>query len=246
MAYGRTALFRQLAQALVEAIENGTIAVGDLLPTEAELCRRYNVSRHTVREALSDLRSRGLIESKQGVGSVVVRQHSRSAYIETYSSVEELTRFAQGTPIRTQAVDDVMADDDLAARLRSRPGLAWLRILGVRLDRRDASVPVGHVEVYLDAAYAGIREQAWALETSVMEAVEKRYGLAVGRIEQEIAVELLTAEQAAALQAEPGSPALVIRRWYFADNGRNFEIAFSRYPMGRFAYRNVLLRTAAI
>lgn len=246
MANGRTALFRQLAQTLGEAVENGTIAVGDLLPTEAELCRRYNVSRHTVREALSDLRGRGLIESRQGIGSIVVRQHSRASYTETYSSVEELTRFAQGAPIRAHAIEDVVADEELAAMLRSRPGLGWLRILGVRHDRRDAEVPVGHVEVYVDAAYAGIREQVWTLETSVMETIEKRYGLAVARIEQEIAVELLTPGQAAALHAEPGAPALVIRRWYFADNGRNFEVAFSRYPMGRFAYRNVLMRNSVL
>ncbi|MBX3530681.1 MAG: GntR family transcriptional regulator [Rhizobiaceae bacterium] len=244
MVGGRTALFRQLAQTLGEAIESGAVAVGDLLPTEAELCRRYDVSRHTVREALSDLRSRGLIESKQGIGSIVVRQQSRATYTETYSSVEELTRFAQGTPVRVYSLEDVVADADLAGRLRSRPGLAWLRLCGVRHDRQEADVPVGHVEVYVDAAYAGIREQAWTLQTSVMETVEKRYGLTVARIEQEIGVELLDDEQARTLKAEVGSPALVIRRWYIADNGRNFEVAFSRYPMGRFAYRNVLLRNA--
>lgn len=244
MVNGRIALFRQLAQTLGEAIESGAIAVGDLLPTEAELCRRYDVSRHTVREALSDLRKRGLIESKQGIGSIVVRQQSRAAYTETYSSVEELTRFAQGTPVRAYSVVDVVADAELADRLRSKPGLAWLRLCGVRHDRREAEVPVGHVEVYVDAAYAGIRDQVWTLQTSVMETVERRYGLAVVRIEQEIGVELLDEEQAAALKAAPGAPALVIRRWYFADNGRNFEVAFSRYPMGRFAYRNVLLRNA--
>ncbi len=242
MANRRTALFRQLAQTLGEAIESGAIAVGDLLPTEAELCRRFDVSRHTVRDALSDLRGRGLIESKQGIGSIVVRQQSRASYTETYSSVEELTRFAQGTPICAYSVEDIVADGELAGMLRSRAGLGWLRILGVRHDRRDAKVPVGHVEVYVDAAYAGIREQARTLQTSVMETIEKQYGLSVARIEQEITVELLDEEQARALEAGVGSPALVIRRWYFADNGRNFEIAFSRYPMGRFAYRNVLLR----
>ena len=48
-------------------------------------------------------------------------------------------------------------------------------------------------------------------------------------------------DQAAALKVEPGLPALVIRRWYSGENGRVFEVAFSRYPMGRFAYRNVLV-----
>ena len=67
--------------------------------------------------------------------------------------------------------------------------------------------------------------------------------MSIARIEQEIAVELLAPEQAERLSVPPETPALVISRWYKAETGRIFEIAFSRYPMGQFAYRNVLVRS---
>jgi DNA-binding GntR family transcriptional regulator len=70
--------YQQLADALATEIRVGRIGVGDLLPTEAELTRQFDVSRHTVREALRVLRSQGLITSRQGLGSRV-RSASRAS-----------------------------------------------------------------------------------------------------------------------------------------------------------------------
>jgi len=235
-------LFKQLARSIGDQIDAGAISVGDLLPTEIELSRRHGVSRHTVREALAELRARGLIESKQGIGSIVVRRGANSAYTESYSSIEELTRFAKGTPIHARTVEDVLADEALSRQLRGKVGQSYLQLTGLRFDREDAGSPVGHVEVYIDGTYSGVRESIWNLKFSVAETIEERYGIAISRIEQEIGVELLTSGQAEMLGVATGTPALTIRRWYSAENGRIFEVAFSRYPMGRFTYRNVLMR----
>ncbi|MEZ5863088.1 MAG: GntR family transcriptional regulator [Geminicoccaceae bacterium] len=51
-------LFRQIADPLADAIASGELPVGSRLPTEATLARRHGVSRHTVREALGELRAR--------------------------------------------------------------------------------------------------------------------------------------------------------------------------------------------
>ncbi|NML17702.1 FadR/GntR family transcriptional regulator [Azohydromonas caseinilytica] len=57
---------------VVEAILRGDFGVGGKLPTEGELASRFGVSRPTVREALSRLRSDGVIETRRGSGSHVV------------------------------------------------------------------------------------------------------------------------------------------------------------------------------
>ena len=58
---------------VVEAILRGDFAEGGKLPTESELATRFGVSRPTVREALARLRSDGVIESRRGSGSHVIR-----------------------------------------------------------------------------------------------------------------------------------------------------------------------------
>ncbi|MFD9726104.1 FadR/GntR family transcriptional regulator [Streptomyces sp. NPDC059072] len=57
---------------LRSAIERGEYAVGDKLPSEAELCRTLEVSRPVLREALRALQAMGLTVSKSGKGTFVV------------------------------------------------------------------------------------------------------------------------------------------------------------------------------
>ena len=71
--------YSTLARVLTDEIETGRYKVGQLIPTEAELQRRFDVSRHTVREALRDLKDRGLILARAGVGTVVRAQAPQHA-----------------------------------------------------------------------------------------------------------------------------------------------------------------------
>jgi DNA-binding FadR family transcriptional regulator len=54
------------------AIERGDYAIGDKLPSEAELCRTLEISRPVLREALRALQTMGLTVSKTGMGTFVV------------------------------------------------------------------------------------------------------------------------------------------------------------------------------
>ena len=57
---------------VVEAILRGDFVPSGKLPTEGELASSFGVSRPTVREALSRLRSDGIIDSRRGSGSYVI------------------------------------------------------------------------------------------------------------------------------------------------------------------------------
>ena len=60
-----------IAKDLAARIRSGKVAVGEALPTEAVLCRRYRVSRYTAREALRQLREAGLISRRPRAGTRV-------------------------------------------------------------------------------------------------------------------------------------------------------------------------------
>lgn len=61
----------RLKDALELQINTGQIAAGSKLPTELELCRKYEVSRQTVRQALSLLQEKGLVHTIKGSGTYV-------------------------------------------------------------------------------------------------------------------------------------------------------------------------------
>ena len=64
-------LSAQVADVMVAESRAGRLAVGDKLPTEAALVAQFSVSRTVVREAVSRLKSLGLVDSRQGSGVYV-------------------------------------------------------------------------------------------------------------------------------------------------------------------------------
>jgi len=67
----RSRIYEQIVLQLQQEILSGQTPVGSRLPTERELAAQFKVSRASVREAFSVLQSRGLIETRQGGGTVV-------------------------------------------------------------------------------------------------------------------------------------------------------------------------------
>lgn len=67
-------LYRQVADALRQDIESGTYPPGAQLPTEDELIAAFHASRNTVRAAIKELTTFGLVDTKHGVGTFVVEQ----------------------------------------------------------------------------------------------------------------------------------------------------------------------------
>ncbi|PMR71511.1 GntR family transcriptional regulator [Halomonas heilongjiangensis] len=69
----RGSLSAHVADQLEALITRGKIAVGEKLPTENSLCESFGVSRTVIREAITHLKSLGLVETRRGVGTTVLR-----------------------------------------------------------------------------------------------------------------------------------------------------------------------------
>ena len=64
-------LYRQVADALRQRIESGEYEPGTQLPTEDQLIAEYRMSRNTVRAAIKELATAGLVETRHGIGTFV-------------------------------------------------------------------------------------------------------------------------------------------------------------------------------
>ncbi len=71
MTLARTPIWKSIAGTLADEIARGHWAMGDRLPTEAELSARFGVNRHTVRRSLAALGGEGLVHSRRGAGVFV-------------------------------------------------------------------------------------------------------------------------------------------------------------------------------
>ena len=121
----------QVADAMAAEIRAGRLAAGDKLPTEASLVKQFSVSRTVVREALSRLKSLGLVESQQGSG-VYVREIGFSPLNFDAKSSVSRQAVIQMVELRRALEAEVAA---LAAQRRSQADIRRIRKSIMLLDQ---------------------------------------------------------------------------------------------------------------
>ena len=92
-------LYSQLMGIIKRSITSGALKVGDLLPSEAELCRSYDISRNTVRQAIGALEEEGFVVRKRGKGTFVTDPNTRRKGVQ-YSFTTEISQLGK-TPSST-------------------------------------------------------------------------------------------------------------------------------------------------
>src|SRR5258708_28473961 len=88
-----------IADEVARAIERGQYKVGTLLPSEAELRAQYDVSHHTVRDAMRVLQELRLVAPERGRGTRVVARSPTSRYVHSLEAIPDLGAGAPTTRI---------------------------------------------------------------------------------------------------------------------------------------------------
>lgn len=96
-------LYSQLLTLIKEAILSGRLKPGDLLPSESELCTIYNLSRTTVRQAMSSLSDEQLIYRRRGQGTFVADQKLHRNINKMYSFTRDLA--SKGLTARSKIIE---------------------------------------------------------------------------------------------------------------------------------------------
>ena len=234
-------VFNQLSQ----DIANGVYPVGELLPTEHQLCELFSVSRFTARNALRMLTDAGLVTRRPRVGSIVTLQNRRTPYVQTLETVDDLLQYTESTRFVISHWETLKLDQTVnigGSQLTS--GQTWMYGLGVRTSRTAGTLPVCLTRVYLNPTFKNIIPAMKRSKNAVVyRCIEELYGVKVAHIEQRIDACAVSVSDAALLLCPVGSPAMRIQRMYFDANNLLLEISDSLHPSGRFSYQMSLLRS---
>src|SRR5579863_6499606 len=92
-----TPRYVQILNVLHQRVESGEYPLEERMPTESELCDEFGASRFTVREALRRLVDHGMVQRRQGAGSIVVAASPKARYVHSLSSLGDLSQFAFDT-----------------------------------------------------------------------------------------------------------------------------------------------------
>ncbi|UOM35063.1 GntR family transcriptional regulator [Acuticoccus sp. I52.16.1] len=233
----------QVAQDMIEAFRRGAYAIGDALPPEAELCRRFKVSRATVRTALSQLQGLGLVHRHQGAATRVMATEIAPIYVHSMHAAGDLMNFAGPTVRKVHHIEPMIADEEFAAELDNRPGRRWVRV-GQTRHVLGQDVPVAWTDVYIAHEYGDIADEVPAYGNLVYTLLEKRHGVITKEIRQSIVATNLSQAMATVLCAEPGESALKLTRRYIDMQDTCSLVAISTLPSPSFCYEITLRRQA--
>jgi GntR family transcriptional repressor for pyruvate dehydrogenase complex len=107
----KKSLYEEIVSQIIRYIQENDINPGDKLPSENELVEMFQVSKTAVREALSVLAAKGILEKRPGVGSIL-REMAGSSLIEPITSklilekqsLREILEFRRGIEVESAAL----------------------------------------------------------------------------------------------------------------------------------------------
>lgn len=231
--------YLSLAKQIARDIRSGAYAVGELLPSEAELARGSGVGRHTVREAIRNLREVGLVSVHQGIGTRVRAAEVRPRHVFSIGAIGDFLQYVAETRVRIhrrERIPALLASVDLPD-----VGEDWLMLEGFRYRKQELK-PICWTRVFLNPAYKEVARTTGKSSEPLFLQIEKRYGERIEEIEQQITAVSLTPELSDALQAQPLSPALSTLRRYLGRDNHVFVVTVTIHPADRFRYEQRLHR----
>lgn len=227
--------YLQLADLLRTDIREGRYAGEDAFPTESALCEEHRVSRFTVREALRQLQSEGLISRRRGSGTVIQPAAARAGALhQPLSNVEEILQYARDTRFVFSERGSARLPKRHAEQIGTSAEELWCHFRGVRTRDGDAR-PIAVTDAYI---HSDLQAAAKHIKTGspIFQQLEELSGVSVARVTQDIQAVPASADIAEQLAIPRRSPCLRIIRCYLDAAGRTFEISVSHHPGDRFAY----------
>ena len=220
--------YRQIEQSLRERI--ASLRPGARLPSDAELCAEFGVSRMTARNAMQRLAEDGLIAREPGRGSFVAEPpaHRHANRLMTFTREMRRAGRVPSSKLLTRVIRPASPDEAVSLGIAPRHPVVALR----RLRQADGE-PIALESTVLISATADAVMTADLVRGSLHETLG-RAGIVLRRGTGTIAAAAATAEDARLLGVRVGHPLLVERRVIVDGHGRRIEATESRYPADRY------------
>lgn len=235
----------QVVAVLEREIAAGQWPAGERLPAETRLAARFGVSRQTVRQALAELASRGLLRSRQGVGSTVLRQAAVPEFSQSLESIRALVSYARGTRVQLLQMEERALDAAQARLIGAAPGDIWCHSATLRFAA-DQDLPMGLSSVWVPRSSRQAMLAAHASGLPVFMEIQQASGQLIDQVLQVLGAALPRREQARLLQCGQREPLLRIQRWYRAADGQLLEMSDTLHPQTRFQYAMLLRHSGPV
>ena len=217
-------LYLQLASLIRRCISSGLLKPGDHLPSEAELCQHFSISRSTVRQALGELDEQGLILRRQGLGSFVAEPKLYRRSENIYSFTAEATAMGRKPGSKLLSFEIIRPSAEIRRLLElSDENVEVYRFTRIRLvDELPLMLETSYYPCYI---YPSLTPEL--LQTHSFYSLLFERGIVPGTATDVYEAIRLDKTEAELLETKPGSAGFNHQRITRSEDGMVFELTQS-------------------
>ncbi len=222
-------------------IENQSLKVGELIPSEEEIGKKYGVSRVTVRLALNKLEAKNLIIKKQGLGTFVKSKKIKQSLSTAKTIIDALREKNLNPKVKLLFNEIINADQLLVSELNLKKST---KIIHTRRIVNLNNQPYAILDTYMPEVFKGVADiisKAQNLKTTY-EIFEEEIGMVIKEAKYEISVTRVTNEILKSLKLKKGSYCLKSSRITFTDRKKPIELTVFYYPPETAKFEMILPR----
>ena len=229
---GTVPIYSQVKEFVREKIEAGVWPSGTLIPSERDFCEQFGISRMTVRQALGELVSEGLVVREKGKGTFVALPRLRQRLTRLSGFSDDMHARGKQPGATLLSIRLVPAKPSAARALGILPHEEIVVIERLRLaDGEPLAIETSHLH------FAGVEGLIGRDHVaSLYQLLRDEFGVHPTRAEQEIEASWATTREEELLRLEHAAPVLRTRRTTYDAHGRPFEYAEAVYRGDRYTF----------
>ncbi len=210
-------LYLQLYEILRGKIESGDWAVDTQIPTEEDLCKTYEVSKATVRIAVSELARQGYLRRQQGKGTFVCKRIIPEGLSMVTSFKELMLEAGVNFSTEVLARTVIMPIDDLHIKLDITEDKHIIYIKRLRLIDNE---PILLQETYMPHHICPLPLEEDLENNSLLEILEKKCGVKITSVQDYIGIAYLNEEEGRLLGLPEGAAALLVEQIFYSGKSK--------------------------
>lgn len=220
-------LYFQLKELIITEIKSGKYEVDSLIPTEKELSEQFDISRTTVRQAITELVQEGWLYRVKSKGTFIARQKLPQDFLqrlETFGDQMKRLNIVPSTKVISFKIE--IATGEVAQCLNIEEGSKVIYLFRHRFGNNE---PIVTVFTYLPYEKCAFLMQHDFEKESLYDCLAMHKDTTVYGAKRTVEAVEATSEDARYLGIRKGSPIQLVHTVSFSDNDIPLEYSIARY-----------------
>ncbi|WP_053367736.1 GntR family transcriptional regulator [Bacillus sp. FJAT-27245] len=210
----RMPLYLQLMDILIDEIEN-RLGEDEQLPSEREICDKYEVSRTTVRQAINEMEREGLIYKVHGKGTFVAPKRVKQDLVKFYSFTEDMKKLGKRPVSKVLSFEVTGVDSNISRKMNIPADSIVYKFTRLRIAN---DTPMMLEETYVPQnLFPGLTKEELE-STALYDIFNEKYNVVSDMADEYFAPVMPFEEEAKLLNMPATMPSLRIERYTYSNN----------------------------